>query len=98
MALYGRPVVIGRSMSFDTWPIAFANLVAIAVVAAALVQSWRSADRVVHANRKWTRAWRLSVALFGVTLFGLALPFGAIYALLAYTRPAHRVRSRVSVP
>jgi hypothetical protein len=89
-------VIVGPSMSFHTWPIALVNVVAITIVVVALVQSWRSAERVVRVNRRWTRAWRLSVALLGVTHFGMALPFGAVYALMAYRRRAHRVGFRVA--
>jgi len=79
----------------NPWVIAL-NVVSTVVMLAAVVQSWRSADRVVRKNRGWTRAWRISVAVaFSLTINGLTLPFGAIYALRNYKLPS-RARTTVA--
>ena len=78
----------------NPWVIAL-DVVSYALVLLAVVHSWRSADRVVRKNRAWTRAWRiLVVTFFSVSVNGLLLPFGAIYALKVYRVPA---RSRATV-
>jgi hypothetical protein len=72
------------------------NLIATAVLVTALVRCWRSADRVVPENRTRTRIWRLFVASLGISIYGVWLPIGAVYALMAYTPKKQRPPSRVS--
>ena len=61
------------------------NLIATAILVTALVCCWRSADRVVPENRTRTRIWRLFVASLGISIYGVWLPIGAVYSLMAYT-------------
>ena len=71
----------------NAW-VAVLNAVSFGLVALAVVRGWRSAESVVPRNRPWTRAWRIVVVLcFGLTINGLMLPFGAVYALAVYKVP-----------
>jgi hypothetical protein len=74
----------------STWSAAL-NAVALGVTMFAAVHSWRSANNVVRQNRPWTRAWRLGLVLFlGLTINGVIVPLGAVYALAVYKVPARR--------
>jgi len=44
------------------WPWSLLNLLFAVVWVIAVVEAWHSANRVVPANRPWTRAWRILVA------------------------------------
>ena len=75
------------------WPWVLLDIGSAAVLVAAVVTAWRSADRVVAENRVWTRAWRLVVCGLGFGIFGVAVPVGAIYVLRHYRRTGRRVRA-----
>ncbi len=78
------------------WVIAL-DVFSLAVIAFAVVRSWRSAERVVRENRSRTRAWRIFVAVIvSPSINGVILPLSAIYALSVYRAPSRR--EQVSEP
>jgi hypothetical protein len=74
------------------WPWSLLNLLAAVVWVVAVFAAWHSADRVVHVNRPWMRAWRILVAsIFTFGLSGIWVPVGAFYIHQVPTRPAGRI-------
>jgi hypothetical protein len=79
----------GQPYSLLEWPWVALNIAAAVVWFAGAMRAVRSVDRVVVQNRGWTLAWRLFVVCAcSVSINGIWIPVGALYALARYRRPS----------
>ena len=67
-----------------SWPRALYYVGQVLLSTAAIVAVWRSADDVIPENRRWTRAWRISLTFMGFSIDGWWFPVGAAFMLLLY--------------
>jgi putative flippase GtrA len=82
------------SVQVGPWPWSLLTALSVAVWIAAVITAWTSADRVVHKNRGWTRAWRILLTFLCVSVGGVALAFGAVYVLVRYHQPSRSPADR----